>query len=103
MMYLRIHGDPVRTYFDDVEVLALLDVATARHQLLHQVGAIVSAVDGDNANVTVALREGAQTSALMAVPPLGAAATLWFGGSDFVGVVRSVGLGADGCVLSVAA
>jgi hypothetical protein len=96
VIYLRIDSVPVRYFYRDPRTLAALPAGAARHALLDQPGDLRSDVAGENGNVTVTLRNAAnETSALYAVPPIGAAAVLvdTVAGERFAGVVAGMTLG----------
>jgi len=98
VIYLRIDSVPVRYFYRDVRAVSGLPPMSARHGLLQSVSEVRSAIGGENANVSVSLRNASnESSALFSDPPLGAVAAVvdTVDGELFVGIVQSVALGAE--------
>jgi hypothetical protein len=96
LIYVRVNASPVRYYYTDARTLPSLPTGSARHALLVSVGDIRSEAGGENANMSVTLRNGeCEASALLSVPPIGATADIidTVRGTLFSGVVQSVSLG----------
>lgn len=96
MTWLRIIGSPARVYYRDPDDLADIAGQGAPRQLLRELGTLRSGIDGETPNVQVSLRnESGQVSALMALPPLGAAAEIRdASGVLFAGSVHDVDVSA---------
>lgn len=103
MTWLRILGAPARVYYRDPDDLADIAGQGAPRQLLRALGTLRSGIDGETPNVQVSLRnESGQVSALMALPPLGAAAEIRdASGVLFAGSVHDVDVSAPAAQVGI--
>lgn len=101
-MILRIAGNPPRNYYREPSARPLLPAKEAAHMLLDSVGTLRSTATGETANLTCVLRPTALR--YMALPPLGATATLSDGGEVLhTGRVVSVDWSEDGLAVEMQA
>ena len=103
MTWLRILGAPARVYYRDPDDLADIAGQGAPRQLVRELGTLRSGIDGETPNVSVSLRNDAgQVSALMALPPLGAAAEIRdASGVLFAGSVHDVDVSAPNAQVGI--
>lgn len=71
MIWVRIHGTPVRQVYQDARALPFLDPKQARHALLVDVGTLKAGTGTENASMTLTLlNRNGECARLFASPPL---------------------------------
>lgn len=105
MIWVALHGRPVRQFYSDARVAGLLSAAQARHQLLRAVSPLRDAAEGETANVTIELdNRGRDLTSLFSRPPLGDAVTVYDNSvAQFEGIVSAVRLAGDAAFLDCVA
>lgn len=107
--WLVFDGPPVRQFYSDPAALPYLDPKKAAHMLLDDIGILRQAIEGENVNVKIALRnEAFEISRAFSIrPPFGQMVRLYVRTTEtveiFAGVLQDMDLDANLCSMTLEA